>query len=75
MTDNVLLRQIIDDSGMNKTAIAEKSGITRDRLYKLLDGLEAKASEIEGLSRTLRMTNPVRDKVFFAKKVVDETTV
>jgi predicted transcriptional regulator len=75
MTDIELLKQMIVDSGMTKTAIARKAGITRDRLYTILDGVDVKATEIEGLAKTLRMTNPVRDRVFFAKDVAQETTV
>lgn len=75
MTDTVLLKQAIDDSGLTKTKIAERSNITRDRLYDLLKGADARASEIEGLSKTLRLTNPNRDRIFFAKKVALEATV
>lgn len=74
MTDISLLKQVIEESGMTKTFIAETSGMTRDRLYNILRGIDAKASEIEGLSKTLRLTNPVRDKIFFAKNVVPQTT-
>ncbi len=75
MTDTILLAQAIEDSGMTKTKIAERSGITRDRLYSLLEGADARASEIEGLAKTLRLTNPNRDRIFFAKKVALEATV
>ena len=74
MTDISLLKQVIEDSGMTKTFIAESSGMTRDRLYNILRGIDAKASEIEGLSKTLRLTNPLRDRIFFAKNVVCEAT-
>ena len=74
MTDGNLLRSLIEESGMPKTTVAARSGFSRERLYTILEGSECRASEIEGLARTLKMTNPIRDKVFFAKKVVEETT-
>ena len=74
MTDIELLKQYIDESGMPKSRIAERSGMTRDRLYTILKGADAKATEIEMLSKTLRLTNVMRDRVFFGKKVADKTT-
>lgn len=70
MTDGKLLLSLIEESGMPKTTIAARSGFSRDRLYTILDGSECRASEIEGLARTLKLTNAIRDKIFFAKKVV-----
>ena len=75
MTDIELLVQLIQESGMPKTVIAERSGITRDRLYKILNGVDVKAVEIEGISRTLKLNKVMRDKVFFAQKVVEQTTL
>jgi len=69
MTDLKLLQEYVTDSGMTKTKIAQKAGMTRDRLYSILRGNECKASEIEGLAKTLRLTNAIRDRIFFAKEV------
>lgn len=74
MTDTVTLKQVIEDSGMPKTLIAERAGITRDRLYNILGGLDAKATEIESLARVLKLTKARRDAIFFAKNVASETT-
>ena len=74
MTDTVALKQVIEDSGMPKTHIAMRAGITRDRLYNILGGLDAKATEIESLSRVLKLTKARRDAIFFAKNVASETT-
>ena len=57
---------IITESGMPKSVIAERSFMTRDRLYYIIEGNDVKATEIENLARTLRMTKATRDKVFFA---------
>lgn len=74
MTNTKLLLEIIAESGMTKVNIAKKAGFSRERLYTILEGSECRASEIEGLAKTLRMTNATRDKVFFAKEVADITT-
>lgn len=70
MTDTVLLNQTVEDSGVTKAWLAKKVGISRPRLYKILDGAECTASEIIGLSVALKLTAAKRDKIFFAKKVV-----
>lgn len=65
MADIKLLKEKIDDSGMTVVAIAEKSGIDRATLYNRLNGKgEFLASEIVGLSATLRLSKPERDKIF-----------
>lgn len=72
MTDLVLLNKIIKDSGMTITAIAEKSNMNRQRLYSILQGVDVRAVEIQSLAKTLRLTNAIRDKVFFATKLSEE---
>lgn len=50
------------------SALASNSGIERTTLYNRLAGIgEFTASEIDGLSRALRLTKPQRDAIFFAK--------
>ena len=49
-------------------AIAEKSGMSRETLYNKLSGnSDFKASEIMGISETLRLSNAERDEIFFTK--------
>lgn len=61
-----LLNKKIKDSGMTMVAIAEKSGMSRETLYNKLSGnSDFKASEIMGISETLRLSNAERDEIFF----------
>ena len=70
MPDLKLLESIISNSGMTMVAIAEKSGILRETLYNKMRGSsEFKASEIAGLSRTLKLTSEQRDAIFFCERV------
>lgn len=67
MADVELLQAKIDESGMTMVAIAKKSGIDRTTLYNRLKNVgEFTASEIVGLSTTLRLTKPERDKIFLS---------
>lgn len=62
-----LLKERIDESGMTKVAIASKSGMLRETLYNRLDGKgEFTANEIVGLSKTLNLSKPDRDKIFLS---------
>lgn len=70
MTDTKLLKEIIEDSGVTITWLARQIGCSRPRLYKILDGGDATASEIQSISKALRMTDSTRNKIFFAQKVV-----
>lgn len=59
------LREVIEESGLKMTAIAEKSGIKRETLYNRLAGVgEFTASEITGLTSTLRLSQIERDQIF-----------
>ena len=61
-----LLQKAIDDSGMTMTSIAKKSNIERTTLYNRLAGVgEFKASEIDSLTKALRLTREERDIIFF----------
>lgn len=69
MPDLELLSKKISDSGMTMVAIARKSGIKRETLYKKLKGCgEFKASEIVGLSCALRLSTEERDDIFFGSE-------
>lgn len=69
MTDIELLKEKIKDSGMKMTSIAEKSGIVRETLYNRLAGIgDFTATEIVGLTDTLRLSKAERDKIFLSPK-------
>lgn len=70
MTNTIMLKQIIDDSGMTKTFIAQKLGCGRPRLYNILDGAECTVSEMIKLSDILHLTKKQREEIFFAHEVV-----
>jgi len=71
MTDVILLKKIIDNSGMTMVAVARKSGILRETLYaRLSSGGDFKASEIAGLVKALNLTKQQRDSIFFAEECV-----
>ena len=62
-----VLHDIIKESGMTITAIATKSGITRETLYNRMKGVgEFTASEIQGLTNTLRLSKDQRDDIFLS---------
>ena len=65
MTDTVLLKEIIKDSGVTITWLADKVGCSRPRIYKILEGGDATASEIVAISKALRLTDGTRNKIFF----------
>lgn len=68
MTDCVLLRQRIDDSGISLSFIAEKMQISRETLYNKLCGKsEFKVSEVSALAKLLHLTPAEVDKIFFAR--------
>lgn len=68
MVDIERLKTLIEDSGLPMTTLAEKSGILRPTIYNRLKGVgEFTASEIIALQKVLRMTNKVRDEIFFGK--------
>lgn len=70
MTNSLMLKEIIEESGISVTAIARKMGITREGLYKKLNNkTEFKASEIVLMQKILSLSNKKRDEIFFAKKV------
>ena len=70
MVDIEKLKKNIECSGVTMSALASNSGIERTTLYNRLAGIgEFTASEIDGLSRALRLTKPQRDAIFFAKEL------
>lgn len=70
MADIELLKNKIESSGMTMTSVAKKSGIVRETLYNRLNGIgEFTASEIVGLSKTLRLSVEERDQIFLNEKL------
>ena len=69
MTNTVLLMDVVNDSGLSKTFIAHKMGISRTRLYKILSGSECSVTEMLNLSQILGLSNKDRAKIFLLQKV------
>ena len=67
MTNTDLLKDVINESGVTITWLANKMGCSRPRIYKILDGGEVTASEIQSMSKALKLTDSTRNKIFFAK--------
>jgi transcriptional regulator with XRE-family HTH domain len=68
MTDTVELKRLIKESGITLTHIAEKLGCSRTRLYSILRGADATASEIYALTQILHLDPAQKDAVFFASE-------
>lgn len=67
MTNLDMLRRKMDETGMTVVSIAEKSGILRETLYNRMAGKsEFKASEIQALTKVLRLTKKERDDIFLS---------
>lgn len=65
MTDTIELEVAIKRSGLTKTEIAEKLGISQMALYKKINNkTEFKASEIVALSNLLHIEN--KEQIFFS---------
>lgn len=72
MADIKALKEKINNSGMTFSSIAKKSGILRETLYNRLNGVsDFTATEIVGLSRTLKLTKSERDDIFLNEKLND----
>lgn len=73
VTDTILLRKYIEESGLKLQFIADKIGITRPSLTnKITNASEFKASEIQALCDLLGIDDPAdQRRVFFYAKEVD----
>lgn len=70
LTDIQKLDIAIKNSGLKIVFIAKQLGLTREGLYKKLNGeTEFKASEISMMQKILGLTNEQRDSIFFAVEV------
>lgn len=67
MTDTVLLRQKINESGYKLGFISEKLNISHQGFLNKINNIrEFKASEIKTLSDLLNLTNDEQEAIFFA---------
>ena len=66
MTNTKLLKEVIEESGVTITWLAHKIGCSRPRICKILDGGDATASEIQSISKALKLSDSTRNKIFFA---------
>ena len=70
MTDVILLKKKIEESGMTMVAISKKSNILRETLYNRINGGgEFTATEIIALSKVLGLSNKERDQIFLREKL------
>lgn len=71
MVNTELLEKKITDSGLKKTFIADKLGITRQALFlKINNVTEFMSSEVQGLCELLGITSlKEKESIFFASKV------
>ena len=70
MTDIEKLKEIISESGMTMVSIAKKAGISRETLYNRLNGIgEFTASEIVGLTHSLKLSCRQRNEIFLNEKL------
>lgn len=71
MTDTVKLNDVVKESGVTITFIAEKMGCSRNRVYSILNGSECSASEIVALAKLLHLTDKQRDDIFLSKMLTE----
>lgn len=76
MTDTQELLKVIDNSGLKKSFIAERLGISTYGLQKKVENKnQFKAEEIMILCKTLGITSlREKEKIFFAEEVDKMTT-
>lgn len=64
--DGIKLRQAIDDNGIKLKFICEKLGLSRQGLYKKMNGRsEFTVSETKEIQQILGLSNEERDAIFF----------
>lgn len=75
MTDSVLLASKISECGFTYSEIAHELGITRQGLWKKIHNRsEFKQSEIEKITRLLKLDTEVNSKIFFKNYVGKKST-
>lgn len=75
MTNSELLCELIKNAGYTKADFAEKIGLSRQGLHKKIFNItEFKQTEIEKISRELKLTRKQETAVFFANNVDVQST-
>lgn len=70
MTNSDMLGDEISKSGMEIAFIAAKLGISKNEFHKKMNNeTEFNASEIIILQSVLKLSNNIRDEIFFAQNV------
>lgn len=70
MTNSTLLEKAIEDSGLTKKSIAKKIGISYGSLRNKIQNItEFKAKEINELSLVLKLSNELKEVIFFGNRV------
>ena len=70
MINTDILNEVIDQSGLKRTAIARKMGLSDKGLKLKIDGVnEFKGSEIQKLRMILNLTDQERERIFFSGKM------
>lgn len=68
MTDFEMLNAKIEETGMTIVKLCDRADIKRGTFYARMNGIgEFTASEIEGITRVLKLTRKQRDDIFFCK--------
>lgn len=67
MTNSIMIEELIKSSGLKKGYIAKSLFISRQSLInKISNKNEFKPSEIEGMCKLLKITNPkLKEKIFY----------
>lgn len=65
MTNSELLREKIAESGMKKSAIAERIGVSKQCFYNKMNGQEWTAKQIDCLREILRLSDADVIAIFF----------
>ena len=67
MTNTKLLEEAIERSGLKRGKIAEVLGVSRAGLLNLINGrAEFRISQMQALSRLLKLTEEQKNAIFFA---------
>ena len=69
MTKGNELREIIDNSGVSITFLADQMGCSRNRIYAIIGGADCTATEIAALSALLHLSRDKRDYIFLTTSV------
>ena len=65
----IKLREKIKESGITFTALAQKTGMSRETLYNRLNNPNFRLSETVALAKALHLSEDERIEIFFDDKV------